>query len=184
MPIEAQYVTYYGIHLYHYSYPWGGNTYNKLLVTEFPNENLENKSVTSSNDVTFIYPRLVGNPVHVDGVAEGHITLYNNTADVGGGGSNVTINSYTVSLKKTADVPGAEEILGSYTHSLVTSNSLGGYQYLTLPVYIVIEKKKLEANEKILLNITFNSDGGGVPNISHALDPDNIDIQIKIPYQG
>ena len=174
-PIEANYETYYAIHLNHYSTIWGGNTYNKILVTEMPSEDLISTSSTESTNVTFLYPRLISNKVYLDGVAEGHITIYNDT------GSSSDVTTLNISLKKTEDVPSNEETLGSYTATLSADNTITDDNYLVLPFYITISEQTLEANEKLLFNIQFTSSTSGL-KISHALDSSLIDIKIKIPY--
>jgi hypothetical protein len=176
MPIEANYVTYYGIHLDHYSTSWGGNTYNKLLVTEYPSEDLVSTVSTESTDVTFLYPRVITNKTYLDGLAEGHITFYNTS------GSESTVTTMTVSLKSTEDVPSSTTVLGSYSGSY-SDASMADDGFLTLPFYIPIDEQTLNENEKILLNITFTASTGNV-SISHALDSSLEDIKIKIPYSA
>jgi len=175
MPIEANYKTYYAIHLNHYSTAWAGNTYNKILVTEFPDENLVSTVTTNATSADFLYPRLITNKTYLDGVAEGHITLYNN------GSTTTTVTNFTVSLKKTDDVPNNETVLGSYTKSISADNNIASSNYLTLPFYMPIDKQTLNENEKLIFHIEYTTDSSDLC-ISHANDSSNIDIKIKVPY--
>ena len=177
MPIEAQYVTYYGIHLDHYNYTWGGAAYNKLLVTEYPNEYLISTASTEAKTAKFLYPRLVGNPVYIDGVAEGHIVIWNSHAV-----NTTKIQSYTVSLLKTPDVADNETTLGTYANTITADNEITTENYLYLPVYMNVKKQELGVDEKLILEITYTDDGAGTPNISHENDSTLEDIKIKIPY--
>jgi len=178
MPIEANYKTYYAIHLNHWSETWGGVTYNKLLVKDFPDSNLVSTATTKASSIDFLYPRLVENKYILDGLAEGHFTLYNDNAS-----TVTTVTAYTVSVKKTDDVPSNETILGSYTKNISSDNSVATRSYLTLPIYMTTSntpKISVDANEKLILHIEFT--GGSDLCISHANDSDNIDIEIKLPY--
>jgi hypothetical protein len=174
MPIEANYKEYYAIHLDHYSTVWAGNTYNKILVTEFPDLNLVSTVTTYASSAKFVYPRIITNKCYVDGVAEGHITLYNNST------STATTTNYTVTLSKTEDVPSTETTLGTYSKTISTGNTLTSKSYLTLPFYINIDKKPLNENEKLLLYIAHTSTGSMC--ICHANDSSNIDVKIRVPY--
>ena len=186
MPIEANYKTYYGIHLNHYSYTWGGVTYNKLLTQDYPSDELISTASTQSTTTDFLYPRLVGNPTYIDGVAEGHITLFNSNSS-----TSVTLDNFTVTLYKTDDIPNNESTVGTY--SLVPSGdniiwktgevSDDGTKSdtLVLPVYMPISKKKVDVDEKLYLTISYSSTGGTVW-IGHYNGTDPDDIKIKIPY--
>ena len=175
MPIEANYKTYYGIHLNHYSTSWGGNTYHKILVTEFPDSNLVSTDTTNTSSADFLYPRLITNKAYLDGVAEGHITIYNN------GSSATTVTNFTVSLKKTDDVPSNETVLGSYTANISSDNSIPSSGYLTLPFFMPIDKQTLDENEKLIFHVEYTSNSNDLC-IAHANDSNNVDIKIKVPY--
>jgi len=177
-PIEAQYRVYYAIHLNHYSYPWGGTTYNKLLVTEYPNYDLSSVTFTQASTAKFLYPRLVGNPTYVDGVAEGHFFLWNSHA-----ADTTTINSYTVTLIKTPNVSDNETTLGIDAETLTANNTIVAKGTLCLPIYMNIDHIKLSKNDKIILQIDYTDDGAGTVNIIHDNDSTLEDIKIKIPYK-
>jgi len=177
MPIEANYEIYYGINLNHYQYTWGGISYNNFLLTEYPDSNLVSTVTTNITTLDFIYPRLITNKTYLDGTAEGHFTLYNNDPS-----SATAISSYTVTLLKTTDVPSSIETIGSYTNDISsTSNIIASKGYLTLPIYIVISKKPLNENEKIILRIAYTSSNTNIC-ICHANDNSDVDIKIKIPF--
>lgn len=175
MPIEANYQVYYGMQLDHYSHIWGGITYNRFLWTEFPNENLSSTPTAQILTADFIYPRTIGK-TDLDGVAEGHFTIYNNSTT-----SASTVTSYTVTLLKTADVPNSMETLGSYSNVISTFNSVATHNYLTLPMYIPISKQILEYNEKLILRIAFSTTTSELC-ICQMNDSTDVDIQIKIPF--
>ena len=184
-PIEANYKIYYGIHLNHYSYTWGGNTYNKLLTQEYPSDELQSTASTNSASANFLYPRLVGNPTYIDGVAEGHVTLFNSSS-----AASATIDDYTVALYKTNDLASNEDQLGTYSISISADNVIfktgeyddhGHSDTLVLPVYIPILKQKVDVDEKIYLAISYTSSSGSVW-IGHYNGTDPDDIKIKIPY--
>ena len=175
MVIEAHYKEYYGVHLNHYSHSWGGVTYNKVLVTAFPDSNLVSTDTTKSADVSFLYPRLVTNKTYIDGTAEGHITVYNNDSGA------TTVTAFTVTLKKTKDVASSATALGSYTGTISSDNSVAATGYLTLPFFMTIDQGILEANEKLFFNVKFTSDGS-LMCVSHANDSADIDIYIKVPF--
>jgi len=172
---SAQYQTYYGIHLNDHTEIWGGNNYNKILVKSYPDENL---STTGSTDLTdpvdFLYPPLIQNAYSLDGVAEGHITLYNHT------GSSATFSDYTVSIKKVAE-DGTVTDLASHTESFATSRTVTAGNYYTLPIFVNISKQKVKAMEKLLLRISVTVDSGTL-SLSHENDSSTSDIKIKIPY--
>jgi len=177
MGLTKLYQTYYAVELDHVGESWGGNTYTKLLVTEYPDDAIESTASTQSADVTFLYPTIVANVYYLDGIAEGYITLQNCHAS-----NTATVTSYTVTLKKTEDVPSAETTLGSYTQSISTDNTIAAVTgELRLPVYMNISHQKVTENEKLLLNITYVSTGGTV-YVKHELDSSDPDIKIKVPY--
>ena len=172
----TQYQTYYGIHLDHYSETWGGNEYNKMLTKSFPNVNLISTATSSTaSEIKFLYPTLYKNVYYLDGVANGHITLYNKSTSTA-----TSVTAYTVSIKKTDDEPGNETTLGSYTNSITTDNSLPTHNYLTLPVFVDITKQVVNEGEKLILSISVT--GGDDICLSHANDSSDIDIKIELPY--
>lgn len=170
-------MVYYGIQLDHYSYTWGGNTYNKLLTQDYPSEDLISTTSTQDTTANFLYPKLVGNPAYIDGIAEGHITVSNTHA-----ADAMTISSYTVTLKKTDNVPSNETTLGAWANDISAGdNIVSAASYLTLPVYIDITKKKIDIDEKLIFCIEVTATGGTL-NIEHYNGSDPDDIKIKIPY--
>ena len=171
----TQYQTYYAIHLDHYSETWGGNEYNKQITKEFPNEYLITTDYTNASSADFLYPMLYKNIYLLDSVADGHLTLYNQSTS-----TPTAVTSYTVSIKKTDDVPSNETTLGSYTNSITTDNSVGTDDYLTLPIFINITKQVVNENEKLILHIDFT--GGSDLCIAHANDSSIIDTKITLPY--
>ena len=176
MAVTRQYQTYYAISLTHHSETWGGVTYNKILVKEFPDSYLKSIDTTNAASANFLYPMLYKNRYYLEGQAEGHITLYNSHVS-----NTATVTAYTVSLKKTKDVPSSEDTIGTYTKSISTDNSVATTSYLTLPVYMNISKSLVDASEKLILHIEYTSTGGTM-NVAHANDSTDIDIKIKLPY--
>lgn len=171
-----QYQTYYGVHLVHHSESWGGETYNKLLVKEFPNEYISTTSYTMGAISTFIYPTLVMNKYYLDGVASGHVTLYNDDST-----TSYTITNYIVTLYKTGDMPGDKTTIGSVSNTISSENVVWKEDYLTLPVYMNIDKKLVEEDEKLLLELEHDGNTTHV-GWAHANDRNVVDMQIKIPF--
>lgn len=183
MPIEAQYTTYYGVKLAHYTYTWAGNVYggtnnDGMLLTEHPDYTLVSVPTTDTTQISFIYPRLVSSKAYLDGIAEGQFTLYNMSS------SDATdVTAYTVYLKKTDDVPGNDTTLGYYTGSLVTDNSVPTEDYITLPFFIPITEQLIEKEEKLLLTISFT--GGEDLVFCHDIyssEYSYYDVMIKVPF--
>lgn len=162
----------------HYNHSWGGVNYTTFLLTEFPDSNLVSTVTTKTTTMDFIYPRKIGQN-DIDGVAEGHFTLYNSES------SGTAITAYTITLYKTADIPTSMTALGSYTNTLSSDNFITAYNYLTLPIYMDIthdpDNPSLENDEKLVLRISYTSMGSNVC-ICHANDSTSVDIKIKIPF--
>lgn len=167
---------YYGINLEHHDYSWGGVTYNELLMTEFPNSNLEYTELTQDTSISFLYETLIQNVFHIDGIADGHFTLYNSHAS-----GTATVTAFTATLKKTEDAPSSESTLGSVTETISTKNTIAPGAYLTLPINIPISHEEVGSDEKLILYIEYTSTGGTV-NFSHANDSSDVDVRIRIPY--
>jgi len=179
MSVDRMYQTYYGVYLNHWSDTWGGNTYNEMLVKEYPNEYLSTTSVSIVSDITFMYPSLYKNKYYLDGQMEGHFTIYNQSST-----TSYYVSSYTVELKKTNDVASNETVLGTYSNTISSNNTVPPEDYLTLPIYMNIEKQIVNPNERLLLNITFTETGGTYTYVgfSHWNDSSIPDIKIKVPY--
>lgn len=182
MPITKQYQTYYGIHLTHYEEVWGGKTYKELLVKEFPSEYLSSASHSSSTDTTFIYPTLWKNKYYIDGVCEGHVSIFNTNST-----TTYYCSRYTVELLKSPDVPNSETVLGSYSNTLSTASEIYPEDYLTLPVFIPVQKALIEEDERLLFRFYFYNNSATSQNIGDCFvacynDSSVIDMQIKIPY--
>ena len=128
--ITRQYQTYYGIHLNHHEETWGGNTYNKILVKEYPHEDLSTTDTTDATSITFLLPQMYMYKYYLDGITEGWFTLYNQDTS-----NSATLDSFTVSLLKTEDVPNDETTLGSKTMSLSSNNTINASSYLKAVSY-------------------------------------------------
>ena len=174
--ITRQYQTYYGIHLNHHEETWGGNTYNKILVKEYPHEDLSTTDTTDATSITFLLPQMYMYKYYLDGITEGWFTLYNQDTS-----NSATLDSFTVSLLKTEDVPNDETTLGSKTMSLSSDNTINASSYLKVPIFIFLDKQVVEAGNKLILKLEVSTTGGDVV-FSHANDSTNQDVKIKIPY--
>lgn len=107
--------------------------------------------------------------------------------------ASATVNDYVVTLYKTKDVPSSASVLGSYSNTLTADNvvyikgetSSDGLtsDILVLPVYIQIDEKKVDVDEKIYLQIYYTSSSGTV-SIAHYNGTSPDDIKIKIPYSS
>lgn len=161
-----------------------------MLTTDYPSEELKSEASTNSTNADFIYPRLVGNPTYIDGIAEGHFTLFNSDS-----GASVTVTDFTVTLKKTDNVPDNATTLGTYSNTISTENVItktgdiwaevdGGNDEedtLVLPFYINIAKQKIDVDEKILLSIEVSATGGTMW-IGHYNGSDPDDVKLRLPY--
>jgi len=174
--IVRQYQTYYGVHFNHHEEVWAGNTYNKLLVKEYPHQDISTTDTTDATEISFLLPQMYMYKYYLDGVTDGWFTLYNQD-----GSNSATLNSFTVSLIKTQDVPSAEVVLGSKTMSLTSNNTINASSYIKIPIFITLDKQVVEAGNKLILRITIDTTGGDVV-FSHANDSTNQDVKIKIPY--
>jgi len=174
--ITRQYQTYYGIHLNHHKEVWAGNTYNKILVKEYLHEDLLTSDITDDTRISFLIPQMYMYKYYLDGMGEGWFTLYNQDTN-----NDATLNSFTVSISKTKDVPNAEIILASKTMSLTTDNTIAASTYLKLPIFAYFEKQVVEAGNKIILTLEIDTTGGDVV-FSHANDSNTVDVKIRIPY--
>jgi len=179
MGITRQYQTYYGVYLNHWSEAWGGNTYHEILVKEYPNEYLSTTSNSVCSDITFMYPSLYKNKYYLDGQLEGHLSIYNDSST-----TTFYVNSFTVSLKKTDDVPSNETTLGSITTTVSTAGDVPPQDYITLPIYINISKQLVEPSERLLLNMKFTESSASYDHLafSHWNDSSIPDLKIKVPY--
>ena len=175
--ITRQYQTYYGIHHYHHTESWAGTTYNKILVKEYPDSDISTSSYTINKDVSFLYPTLYKNRYYLDGTAEGHIKIYNTHST-----TTYNVTSYTVTLKKTPNIPGDETTLGSQTETITSSNNVPPEDYIVLPIVMNINKQRVDENEKILLNIVFTGNDSSDLAVEHFNDSTIESIKIKLPY--
>ena len=182
-PIEANYETYYAIKLAHYEYSWGGRSYggtnnDGILVKDFPSEYLVSVPTTPTTSIYFLYPRNITPKAFLDGTAEGHFSIYNNSTT-----TEYSVSLYSVQILKGSDVPESTEVLGSYYGVISTDNSVATEDYLTLPFFIQIEEKELNADEKLILYLTFSSDDVSDDLcVGHENDSSIIDCQIKVPF--
>jgi hypothetical protein len=181
MSVLRQYQDYYAIHLEHYSLDWAGETYDTLLVKEFPSEYLEGDYSQDTRELSFIYPSMYANKYYLDGIAEGYFSVTNTSTTNDDTG---TVQSYTVKLESTIDNAGEEQTIFDITRTISTGNSVASSSYLSLPIYAPIDKKLVGANEKLILTVSFTGTqpSSGYLGIACANDSTNIDNHIKIPY--
>jgi len=179
MSVTRQYQTYYGVYLNHWSDTWGGTTYNEILVKEYPNEYLSTTSNSMVSYIEFMYPTLYKNKYFLDGVAEGHLSIYNDSST-----TTFTITDYTVELRVTDDVPSNYRVIGSYTGAISSNNNVPPEDFLTLPIYINIAKAVVNPSERLLLYMSFVESSSSYTHVgfSHWNDSSIPDLKIKIPY--
>jgi len=177
MGITRQFQTYYAISLVHHVESWGGVDYNEILSTDYMDTDLISTVSTAASTLDFIYPSIYKNKYYLDGIATGHFTLYNNNHST----STATVSSYTISLLKTEDVPLATTVLGSVTETLSSDNTIPPENYLTLPIFMILDKALVEAGEKLILRIEYTSTGGDMC-IMHDNDSTEEDTMIELPY--
>jgi len=172
-----QYQIYYGVHLDDHTEVWAGRTYNKLLVLDYPDANLNCTATTEacgSLNIDFLYPLLVQSKFYLDGVADGQITYKC-------GAAAKTCTGYIVGLYKLS-ADSIETPLGSMCYMFPTTKSLTANQYLTVPVYLALNKQAVNENEKLLLRTMLVSTETSGINLSHANDTSVNDIKIRLPY--
>ena len=173
------YQTYYGVHFDHHTETWGGVTYNKLLVLEYPDTNLvctATTDATGSVSIDFLYPSLVQSKYFLDGVVDGSVTF---KADATAGR---TCTGYSVSLNKRSST-GALTNLGTMSYTFSPTYTFTANGYLTVPVFIILSKQPVNENEKLILSISLATGmAAGQLFLSHANDSSCPDIKIRLPY--
>jgi len=181
MGVLRQMQTYYAIHLEHYSLDWSGEIYDTLLVKEFPSEYLEGDYSQDVRELSFIYPSMYSAKYYLDGIAEGYFSVFNSSTGTDDTG---TVSSYTVKLETTPDSAGAETTIFTITRTVSTASSVASSSYLSLPIYAPIDAKLVNADEKLILTLSFTGTqpSSGYLGIACANDSTNIDNLIKIPY--
>jgi hypothetical protein len=177
-----QYQTYYGIHLVHYEHDWGAVSYNKILSKSLPvgDDFLITTDYTVGHTASFIYPLKYLNAYYLDGLLEGWFSIYNSTSTV-----SLDVDSYTIKLQKSDNVPNNITDLATYTYTLTGNKTVNKEDYITLPIYMEIDHKLIEENEKLILRIEITASGDTTPYlaIAHAnTTTGGTDMQIKIPY--
>jgi len=181
MGLSRQYQTYSVVHLNHYDITWAGIAYNKILVKDFPSEYLVTEDYTCdvSHTAEFLYPVSVLNKYYLDGLAEGMFSIYNESTTTA-----YDVTAYVINIKKSPDVGGGDETLGTYSNTISSDNSVPTEDYLSLPIYINIDHKLVEEDERLLLEVSYTCAGDtlGDTGIAHANDRTNADGYIKIPY--
>jgi len=175
-----QYQTYFGVHFDHHVEIWGGTTFNKILVLEYPDANIvctDKTDATGGVNIDFLYPLLVQSKYFLDGMLDGHVTF---KADATAGR---TATGYTVSLNKLSGSGGTPIALGSMTYTFSPTYTFTANQYLTVPVFIQLNKQPVNENEKLFLRINLATTmTAGQLFLSHANDSSVPDIKIRIPY--
>ena len=181
MSVLRQMQTYYAIHLEHFSLDWSGDIYDTLLVKSFPSEFLEGDYSQDVQTLSFIYPSMYANKYYLDGIAEGYFSVFNSST---GTGDTSKVTSYTVTLESTPDAVGKETTIFTITRAISTASSVASSSYLSLPIYAPIDAKLVNADEKLILTLSFTGTQpiAGYLGIACANDATNIDNLIKIPY--
>ena len=182
MPVEKTYQVYYGINLQDFSDIWGGRTYKTLLVKEFPSEYLTSYDTSSATDTRFEYPSLWKNKYYIDGTVEGWVSFMNTHAS-----TTYKISSFGVELIKTANIPSNETILGSYSYTFSTPTDIVAQDTLTVPIFVNIEKKLVEEDERLLLRVYMYNNSATSASVGSVFiacynSSSPVDMQIKIPY--
>jgi hypothetical protein len=172
MPITAQYQTYYGIHLNHWTETWASTNYNKILVKDAPDVECESTPTTScSSSASFILPELIKGKYYLDGIASGHFHLSSTVT------STVTSIIVTIELINNG---GTIRDVGTYSatlgYSLVTNDTVA------IPFYINLSKVEVTENEKIAL--VFSVTTGANVFFYHDIVPTegDMDVELVLPY--
>ena len=176
MGVTRLYQTYYGVHLHHWTEPWGGTNYNKFLVKDYLDADVySSPSTTGASAITFLNYGVYKNVYYLDGVAEGHFRLYNNHAS-----DTTSLTSFTVTIQKIDDA-GTTTDLAAHSETLSSPSSIAAGQFVALPVRLNIDKAKIEADEKLALKLEI-SGGNDKLVFYHDNSSSNNDIEIKLPY--
>jgi hypothetical protein len=175
-----QYQTYYAVHLDNHVELWSSMSFNKILVLEYPDANLSctaTTDATGSVNIDFLYPLLVQSKYFIDGILDGHVT-FKSDATIGR-----TCTDYSVGLNKLNNAGGVTNIgYMSYTFSPTFTTTVAN-QYLTVPIYMQIDKQPVNENEKLFLRIKLGTAmTTGQWFLSHANDSSVPDIKIRIPF--
>jgi hypothetical protein len=171
------YQIYCGVHLDHHVEPWGYMSFHKILMLEYPDQNLTCTTLTEacgSVNHDFLYPLLVQSKYFLDGICDGHVTFKC-------GAAAKTATGYIVSLNKLSNI-GTITNLGNMAYTFSPTYNFTANAYLTVPVYMPLDKQAVNENEKLFLRINLvTAETSGI-NLSHANDSSVPDIKIRIPY--
>ena len=146
-------------------------------MLEYPDSNLVCTSTTEacgSVNLDFLYPLLVQSKYFLDGVCDGHVTFKC-------GATTKTATGYTVSFNKLHS-SGTITNLGFMSYTFGTTYSFTINSYLTVPIYMTINKQPVNENEKMFLRIQLTTAETSGISLSHANDSSVPDIKIRIPY--
>ena len=181
MGVLRQYQTYHAISLEHWSIVWSGDTYSKLLVKDYPSEYLVSDDYVTDNPASFIYPSSYASKYYLDGIAEGHISIFNTSTTNDDAG---TVTQYSVKLESLDNNGSEPTTIFDITRSVSSEGSVPSSDYLSLPIYATIDKKLVEADQKLRLTISFAGADPSSGNlyIACANDSANVDVEIRVPY--
>lgn len=174
MPITAQYQTYYGIHLNHWTERWGNTDYNKILTKEyFSADAVETGSTAIASTITFLYPRIVSTGYFLDGIAGGHFKLYNTT------GGALTVTDYTITVAKINNNGTSTNLA---IHDETISYSLPAGDIVALPIQLSFSESEVKANEKLVLKLDVTGSAGIVFMHFNGLLDGEAEIELRLPY--
>lgn len=162
-----------------YTKSWGGVNYNTFLMDAYPElcADYDYTGTTDADTLRFLYMIAPDSVYVVDGVVDGEIVFYNAHASAA-----ATLTDFTVSLRKTEDVPSNETTLGSVTSTV--SDSIAAQTYATYPFFFSVdgsdENKHVTINELLLLYLAINHTDGDL-EFSHTNDSTSKDLIINIP---
>lgn len=179
MAFDTKKLTLYAIQMDDYTKSWGGVNYNTFLMGNYP-ELCADYNITDTTDadtLRFLYMVAPDSVYVVDGVVEGEVVFYNAHA-----ADSTTLTSFTVSLRKTGDVPSNETTLGTVTSTV--SDTILKETYGTYPFFFSVDgsdiAKHVTADELLLVYLEISHSGGDL-EFSHANDSTNKDLIINIP---
>ena len=179
MAFDVKKLTLNAMQMDDYTKSWGGVDYNTFLFESWPTL-IADYNVTATTDadsIRYLYPIAPDTKYVIDGLVEGAIVFYNADA-----GTASTLTSFTVSLKKTDDVPSNETTIGTVTSTV--SDSIAAETYGTYPFYFSCDgsdtDKHVGADELMLVYVEISHSGGDL-EMSHASDSSNQDLIITIP---
>jgi len=167
--IDTKYLKYYGCDLDDKGLYWGGVTYTKQMVEEYPD--IETSVTTSTaGTIVFLFPK-IESITYIDGLVKGNFKIHNDT------GSGITLSNFTITLKKY-DIGNTETTLVSFYFTDV-SNTVGDGEWLNVPFEFNCDRQIIYPYERLTVSLQTISSNF---KICHDIDTKwGNDFSIELP---